>query len=82
MHAGSGRVGDDDVGTAVAPYEVRGEDVLHVSCEELGVVNAVELGVYLCVLDGFRNVFYAYDLLGGACDEVRNGACSRVQVID
>ena len=82
MHACPWRVGDDDVGASVALYEGGGEDVLHVAGEELGVVYAVESGVYLGVLYGLRNVFYAHDLARRARHEVGNGARSRVEVVD
>ena len=43
VHAGTGRVGDDDIGMTVLTDEVVGEDVFHVAGIEQGVGDAVEL---------------------------------------
>ena len=42
VHAGTWRVGDDDIGAAVLVDEVLREHVLHVAGKEQGVLNAVD----------------------------------------
>lgn len=58
-HARTGRVGDDDVGTAVAGDEVVGEHLGHVTGIEGAVLDAVDVGVDLGIVDGGLHVFDA-----------------------
>lgn len=82
VHAGTRRVGDDHVGTAMLGDELVGEDVLHVTGEEEGVGDAVNLGVHLGILDGLGDVLDADDLTGLARHEVSDGARAGVEVVD
>ena len=82
VHAGTRRVGDDHVGTAMLGDEVVGEDVLHVTGEEKGVGDAVNLGVHLGILDGLGHVLDADDLTGPTGHEVGNGTRTRVEVVN
>ena len=82
VHAGTRRVGDDHVGTAMLSDEVVGEDVLHVTGEEEGVGDAVNLGVHLGILDGLGDIFDADDLFRVLGDEVGDGARAGVEVVD
>ena len=82
VHAGTRRVGDDDVGLAVLLDEVAVQDVLHVASKELGVLDAVYLRVHLSILDSLGHVLDADDLAGLPCHEVGDGACARVEVVD
>ena len=82
MHACSWWVGDDDIWTTMLCDEVVSEYVFHVACIEEGVVDTIELGVYLGILDGIFYVLYAYDLLCLASHEIGDGACACIEVID
>ena len=82
MHAGTGWVGDDDVGTSMLSYELVAQHILHIAGIEKGVVDAVDLGVDLSILNGFRDVLDADDLTGLTGHEVGNGASAGVKVVD
>ena len=82
VHAGTGRVGDDDVGTSVAVNKFGVEEVFHVSGQKFDVFDMVERGIDLGVFDGFGYVFNADDFAGLAGYEVGNGARSGVPVED
>jgi len=82
MHAGTRRVGDDDVGATMVADEFVGQDVLHVARIEQGVCNAVDFGVHLGVLDGFRHILYADDLPSLTGHEVGDGAGAGIEVVD
>ena len=62
VHACTRRIGDDDIRTSMLLDESVVKDILHIACIEAGVRNAVELGVDLRILDGFRHIFDADDL--------------------
>ena len=81
MHAGTGWVGDDDVGTSVLCYELVAQHILHIAGIEKGVVDAVDLGVDLSILNGFRDVLDADDLTGLTGHKVGNGASAGVKVV-
>ena len=82
VHTGTGRVGNDDIGTAILVDELLIEDVLHVARKEERVVDAVECRVDLGVFDGFGNIFDADDLTCLARHEVGNGTCTGLEVVD
>ena len=82
MHAGTWGVGDDDVRTAMLTDEVVRQDILHVTSIEEGVVDAVQLGIDLRVLDGLRHIFDTDDLLGSLGHEVGDGARTGVEVVN
>ena len=82
VHAGTRRVGDDDIGTAVRGDKVGGEHFGHVAGEELGVVYPVGDGVLACCGDGVLDVFYADDLPAHVGEEKGDGAGAGVKVID
>ena len=82
MHAGTRRVGYDDVGLAVLLDEVSIEDVLHVTSEELSVLDAIYLGIHFGILDGLRHILDADDLTCSACHEVSDGAGARIEVVN
>ena len=81
MHAGTGWVGDDDIGTSMLSYELVAQHILHIAGIEKGVVDAVDLGVDLSILNGFRDVLDADDLTGLTGHEVGNGASAGVKVV-
>ena len=82
MHASTRWVGDDDIGTSVLCYELVAQHVLHVASIEEGVVDAVDLGVDLRILNGFGDVLDANDLTGLTGHEVGDGASAGVEVVD
>ena len=82
MHAGTRRIGNDDVGLAMLFDEVAIEDVLHVARKELGVLDAIYLRVLFGIFDGFGHIFDADDLPGLPCNEVGNGAGAGIKVVD
>ena len=61
--------------------KIIGEDVLHVTSIEKGVADAVDFGIYLGVLDGFRHIFDANHLTGLARHKVGNGASTGIKVV-
>ena len=79
VHAGPWRVGDDDVGASVLCDELVRQDVLHVAGIEQRVLNAVNLGIDLCVLDGLGHILDADDLPCLSRHEVGNGPCAGIQ---
>ena len=58
------------------------KDILHVTCVEECVRDAVELGVDLGVLDSLRYVFDANHLTGFLSHEVGDGTSACVEVVD
>ena len=82
MHACPWRVGDDDVRTTVLSHKRIVQNILHVSCEEEGVVDAVDLRVHFGVLNGFRNVLNADDLPSLLRHEIGNRPRTRIEVIN
>ena len=81
VHSGTGRVGDDDIGTAVLVDEVLCQHVFHISGKEQCVFNSVNLGIDLGVFNGFGHIFYAHHLACLACHEVSDGTRTRVEVV-
>ena len=82
VHASAWRVCYDHVGLSMLSNELVGEYVLHVASIELRVTYAVDVRVYLRVLNSLRHIFYAHHLTRVASHEVGNGARSRVEVVD
>ena len=82
MHAGTRRVGDDDIGATMFGDELIGEDVFHIAREEERVGDAVDLGVYFRVLDGLRDIFDANDLSGLTGHEIGDGAGAGLEVVN
>ena len=76
VHTGSWGVGDNDIGPSVLGDEVVSQDVLHVAGKEQRVVDAVCLRVNLCILDGFRYIFYTDYLAGLTGYEIGDTASS------
>ena len=82
MHAGTWRVGDDDIGHAVLANEITGKDILHVTGKECEVIEAIELGVDARIDDGILDILHTHYLLGIACNKVGNCSGTGVEVID
>ena len=82
MHTGTRRVGNDDVGSSVFADELIIKHILHVTGEEQGVVDGVDLGIHLRIFDGLRHIFNANHLAGLAGHEVGYGARAGVEIID
>lgn len=82
VHACTRWIGDDDVGTAVAADKLVGEDILHVTGIENGVVDAVDARVDLGVLDSLGHILDAYYLPRMTGHKVGNGARTGIEVID
>ena len=82
MHAGTGRIGDDDIRTTMFGDEIVGKDILHVAGIEKGVGDAVDLGVDLRILDGLWDVLDANHLSGLARHEIGDGAGAGIEVVD
>ena len=82
MHAGTGRIGDDDIRTTMFGDEIVGKDILHVAGIEKGVGDAVDLGVDFCILDGLWDVFDANHLSGLARHEIGDGAGAGIEIVD
>ena len=55
---------------------------LHVSCIELGIGNVIVPCILFGIFNRFRNGFNANDLFSFGSNELSNGACSCVQVVD
>ena len=62
MHSCSGGIGYNHVGTAIALYEIGRQHVLHITCQELGVIDTIERSVDTSILNGFSHILYAYNL--------------------
>ena len=82
VHAGTWRVGDDDVWTTMLSDEVIGQDILHVACIEEGVLNVVYLGIHLGILDSLWHVFDTDYLLCLVSHEVGDGSRTGVEVVN
>ena len=82
MHAGTWRVGDDDVWTTMLSDEVIGQDILHIASIEEGVLDVVHLGIHLGILDSLWHVFDADHLLCLVSHEVGDGSGTGVEVIN
>ncbi len=82
VHAGTRRIGDDDVGTSVEGDKLLGEDFRHVAYEKLGIGYIVDLRVETGVLDGFGHILDADDLAATVGEELGYGAGAGVEVID
>src|SRR5688572_26433023 len=61
VHAGPGRVGDDDVGGSVAAEQLGADHVLHIAGVEGGVGDAVDGGVDAGIDDGLLDILDADD---------------------
>ena len=82
MHACTRGVRDDDIRTAMLLDERVSEDVLHITGKEQGIVNAVQAGVDLGILNGLGYIFYSDDLTRLPGYEVGYGTCARIQIVD
>ena len=82
VHAGAGRVGDDDIGATILRDEVLVENILHVACEEESVVEKIQLRIHFRVFYCLGHILNAYHLLGLLGDEVGDGAGAGVEVED
>ena len=82
VHTCTRRIGDDDIGTSVLGNELIGEDVLHVAGIEEGIVDVVDLGIDLGILDGLGDILDTNDLTGLTSHEVGNGTCTGVEVVN
>ena len=82
MHAGTRRVGNDDVGSVMLCYEVVGQDVLHISGKELCVTDAVNLRVYLRIFYGLWNILNTDNLRCTFGNKVGYSASTGIEVVD
>ena len=82
MHTSTRRVGNDNVGSSVFADKLIIKHILHVTGEEQGVVDGVDLGIHLRIFDGLRHIFNANHLAGLAGHEVGYGARAGVEIID
>ncbi len=82
MHAGTRRVGDDDVGATVLLYEGLVQHVLHVARIEQRVPDAVQPTVLLGILNGGGDILNANYLAALAGEEVGDSSGSRIEVVD
>lgn len=82
VHTGTRRVGDDNVWLSVLGDELISKNVLHIPCIEVGIVYAIKLRVYLCILNSLWNIFNANNFLGFTSYEIGDGARTSVEVID
>ena len=82
VHACAGRVDNHDLGTAMLSDEAVGEHILHVPGIEQRVLDAVDAGIQLGVLDSLGDILDADDLTCLAGNEVGDGARAGVEVID
>lgn len=82
VHSGTGRVGDDDIGTAVLVDEVLCQHVFHISGKEQCIFNSVNLGIDLGVFNGFGHIFYADYLACVLGYEIGNGTRAGIKVIN
>ena len=82
MHAGTWGVGNDDIRPSVFCNKLVCKDILHVTGKEQGVVDVVDLGVYLGIFDSLWHIFDADDLPGFSGDEVGDGAGAGIEVVN
>ena len=82
MHTGTRRINDHNVRTSMLSDESVSKHVLHVSCIEKSIVYPVDAGIKLRIFYGFRNIFYAHDLIRISRHKVGYCACTCVKVID
>ena len=77
MHTGTRRVGDYHVRVSMIGDKLVGEDILHVSCEERRVVDAIDGRVDLGVLNSLGHILDSHHLTGLTSHEVgnRTSAC-------
>ena len=78
VHAGTWRIGDHHVGSAVGGDEVGSEHLCHVASIEAGVVEAVEAGVGFGIGDGLFDIFNAYHLAAFVGKKESNGTCAGI----
>ena len=78
MHTGAWRVGDYHVGTPMTCDKIIGEDVLHISGKERGVINSIDCRVDLCVLNSLGHILDTYHLTGLAGYKVGYSSCASV----
>ena len=78
MHAGSRRIGNNHIRTAVLCHKVVIENILHVSCEEERVLNSINSRIDLRVFNRFRHIFNADYLFGFPRYEISDGSCARI----
>ena len=82
MHAGTGRVGDDDIRTSVLSNEVVGEDILHIASKEQSIVDTINLRVDLRILNSLRHIFDTDDFPCLSGHEISDGASAGIKVVD
>ena len=75
-------VEDDDIGAAVACDKLIAHNILHVAGVEHRILDAVNLGVYLCILNSLGNILHADNLRSAACAEVCDGTRACVEVVE
>ena len=81
VHAGAGRVGDDEIGFSVPFGKCFAEHFAHVSGVERAVLNLIDAGIFDGVCDGVGDFFDADDFFGGAGHVERDAADACVEVI-
>ena len=62
VDSGSWWVKNDHIRSSVLLNKCICKNILHVTCEEVAVCDAVVFSVYLCISDCFRNIFDTDDL--------------------
>ena len=82
MHAGARRINDHHIGDAVLSHKLSREHIFHVAGKELGVVDAVDAGVELGILNSLGDILNAYHLTRLPRHEIGYRASAGVEVID
>lgn len=82
VHAGTRRIGDDNIGLTMGCNKFGGEHFGHIASMELGVGDMVALSVFACCDDGVFNIFDTHHMLAHTRKEERNGASAGVEVVN
>ena len=82
VHAGSGRIRNDDIRTSMLFDEVIGQDVFHISCIEEGIFDPVQTAVRTGILYGFGHVFDTDYPTGLSGYEIGDRPCTGIEVVN
>jgi hypothetical protein len=74
VHPGTWRVGNDHIGFAMLSHKIGYQHILHIACKELGIVNIVDLRVYLSILYSGWHVLHPYHFAHLVGNKISNGA--------
>ena len=82
MHAGSWRVDDHHIRSAMSLHKFVGQNILHVAGIEEGIVDAIHCRVDACISYRLFHIFDADDLACVSRHKVGYRACAGIEVVD